>query len=153
MCIRDARSFDAGRQFGLVTVSFDPRERPSDAAAKKVIADYASLFVAYDGAVQTDYQNTILCSSYSTCRTAAQQLLTDLQAFQTARSSAKVPSALSNADGILGDALSAAIAGAQEFITGMDNDDLAKIKDGGKKVDAALLSVAKAQTALGTGLK
>lgn len=28
-------SFDAGRQFEIVTVSFDPRERPSDAAAKK----------------------------------------------------------------------------------------------------------------------
>jgi hypothetical protein len=148
-----ARHQLAATQATLGTTKADLSAAQSDAAAKKLTAQYAALFVANDGAVQTDYQNTILCSSYGQCRTAAQQLLTDLQAFQAARSSAQVPAALSNADGVLGDALSAAIAGTQEFITGMDNDDLAKIKDGGKKVDAAMLNVAKAQAALGTGLR
>ena len=148
-----ARHQLAATQATLATTKADLSAAQSDAAARKVTADYASLFVASDGAVQTDYQNTILCNSYSQCRTAAQQLLTDLQAFQAARSSAQVPSALSNADGILGDALSAAIAGTQEFITGMDNGDRAKIKDGGDKVDAALLNVAKAQSALGAALR
>jgi hypothetical protein len=148
-----ARHQLAATQATFATTKADLSAAQSDAAAKKLTAQYAALFVANDGAVQTDYQNTILCSSYGQCRTAAQQLLTDLQAFQAARSSAQVPAALSNADGVLGDALSAAIAGTQEFITGMDNDDLAKIKDGGKKVDAAMLNVAKAQAALGTGLR
>ena len=148
-----ARHQLAATQATLATTKADLSAAQSDAAAKKVTADYASLFVVNDGAVQTDYQNVILCNTYSSCRTSAQQLLTDLQAFQSARSSAQVPGALSNADGILRDALSAAIAGTQEFITGMDNNDTAKIKDGGSKVDAAILSVAKAQTALGTGIR
>jgi hypothetical protein len=148
-----ARHQLAATQATLATTKADLSAAQSDAAAKKSIADYVNLFVANDGAVQTDYQNVILCNAYSQCRTASQQLLTDLQAFQAARSSAQVPASLSNADGILGDGLSAAIAGTQEFITGLDNGDMAKIKDGGAKVDAALLSVAKAQAALGTALR
>jgi hypothetical protein len=148
-----ARHQLASTQATLATTKTDLSAALSDAAAKKVTADYASLFVANDGAVQTGYQNVILCNNYSSCRTSAQQLLTDLQAFQAARSSGQVPAALSSADGMLRDALSAAIAGTQEFITGMDNGDAAKIKDGGSKVDAAMLSVAKAQAALGTGLR
>jgi hypothetical protein len=54
---------------------------------------------------------------------------------------------------MLGDALSAAIAGAQEFITGIDNNDRAKVKAGGEKVDAAMLSMAKAESALGTAIR
>jgi hypothetical protein len=148
-----ARHQLAATQATLATTRADLSAAQADAATKKVAADYASLFVANDGAVQIDYQNTILCNSYSQCRTAAQQLLTDLQAFQSARSSAQVPAALASADGSLGDALSAAIAGTQVFITGMDEGDTAKIKDGGSKVDAALLNVAKAQAALGTALR
>lgn len=143
----------AATQATLASTRADLSAAQSDAATKKLTADYVSLFVANDGAVQTDYQDVILCNTYSQCRTASQQMLTDLQAFQAARSSAQVPAALSNADGILGDGLSAAIAGTQEFITGIDNGDTAKIKDGGAKVDAALLSVAKAQAAIGTALR
>ena len=53
----------------------------------------------------------------------------------------------------LSEHLSAAIAGDQEFILGMDNDDMAKIKEGGKKVDEAMLNIAKAQAALGSHLR
>lgn len=148
-----ARHELAATQATLASTKADLSAAQSDAATRKATADYVSLFVANDGAVQTDYQDVILCNTYSQCRTASQQMLTDLQAFQAARSSAQVPAALSNADGMLGDALSAAIAGAQEFITGIDNGDTAKIKDGGARVDAALLSVAKAQAALGTALR
>ena len=83
----------------------------------------------------------------------AQQLLSDLQAFQADRKSAKVPSDLAGADADLGDALSAAIAGDQEFIIGMDNGDVSKMKEGGARIDAAMLNIAKAQVALANHLK
>ena len=124
-----------------------------DAAAKKVTATYVATYVADDGKVQTDYENVIACSDYSTCRTAAQQMLTDLQSFQQDRKEASVPSSLLNADSSTGDALSAAIAGTQELIVGMDNADVAKIKEGGAKVDAAMLGLAKAQASVGSLLK
>ena len=92
------------------------------------------------------------CNSYSECRTAAQQMLSDMQAFQSDRKSANVPSAMTSTDSSLGDSLSAAIASDQEFITGMDNDDAAKIKDGFTKLGAAMLNVAKAESSIGTEL-
>src|SRR5438105_1712392 len=45
--------------------------------------------------------------------------------------------------------LPVAIGAVQEFITGADNDDLGKLKDGAKKLDAALLSIGKAEAAVG----
>ena len=86
-------------------------------------------------------------------RTAAQQLLTDLQAFQAARNAATVPGTLSNSDGMLGDSISAGIAASQEFITGMDNNDATKITDGLTKLDAGMLAMAKAETALGAAIQ
>jgi hypothetical protein len=76
-----------------------------------------------------------------------------MQSFQSDRASTTVPRALANSDSMLGDALSAAIAGAQEFITGVDNNDHPKIKAGGDKVDAAMLSMAKAESALGVAIR
>jgi hypothetical protein len=121
-------------------------------AARKAIDTYLNLYVSNSGRVTTEYENTIACDSYVTCRTAAQDLVTAMKAFQAARARATVPSALANADSQIGDALSAAIAGDQELITGMDTNDLAKIKDGGKKVDDAMLSFAKAESALASSL-
>ena len=125
----------------------------SDAATRKVTADYVALYIADSGKVHSDYQNEITCDTYSQCRTVAQQLLSDLQTFQADRKSATVPSYLAGADAELGDALSAAIAGDQEFIVGMDDGDVGKMKDGGAKVDAAMLNIAKAQVALANHLK
>ena len=124
----------------------------TEAASRKVTADYVALYVGDQGKVQTDYQNVVNCSSYSECRTAAQQMLSDMQAFQSDRKSANVPSAMTSIDSSLGDSLSAAIASDQEFITGMDNDDAAKIKDGFTKLGAAMLNVAKAESSIGTEL-
>lgn len=148
-----ARHQLAVTQAALASTKDELSSAQSEAAAKKVTANYVSLFVASNGVVQTDYENIIACNNYSECRTAAQQLLADLQAFQQARSSAQLPAALSSSDGMLGDALSAAIAGTQEFINGMDNNDMTKVKDGGSKVDAAMLSLAKSEAALGTELR
>jgi hypothetical protein len=148
-----ARHQLTANQATLATAKAELLAAQSDAAVKKLTADYVSLMVADDGAVQTSYQNLIACNGYSRCRAAAQQYESDLQAFQQARTSAHVPFAMSNTDGMFGDALSAAIAGAQELISGMDNGDMAKIKSGSNKVDAAMLSLAKAQTALGSGLR
>jgi hypothetical protein len=137
----------------LASTQQDLSTAKSDAAAKKAVATYVSLYVVDNGRVQTDYQNIINCQNYSQCRTASQQLLTDMQTFQTDRASATVPRSLANSDSMLGDALSAAIAGDQEFITGVDNNDNAKIKEGGSKVDAAMLSIAKAESALGAAIR
>lgn len=125
----------------------------ADAAAKKVTATYVATYVADAGKVQTDYSTLVVCDTYSTCRTAAQQMLTDMQSFQSDRKAATVPSDLLSTDSSTGDALSAAIAGDQELIVGMDNNDVAKMKEGGSKVDNAMLSLAKAQASLGSLVK
>ena len=138
---------------GLATTQAALKTAQSDAATRKVTADYVALYMSDSGKVEVDYQSIVACSTYSDCRTAAQQMLSDMQAFQSDRKSARVPSDLTSVDADLGDALSAAIAGDQEFILGMDNDDVAKIKEGGKKVDEAMLNIAKAQAALGSHLR
>jgi hypothetical protein len=137
----------------LVTTQGQLSAAQADAANKKVTATYVAMYVADEGKVQTDYQTIVVCSDYSTCRTAAQQLLMDMQAFQADRKTANVPSNLMSTDSTAGDALSAAIAGDQEFIVGLDNGDEAKAKEGGAKVDAAMLSLDKAQVTLGSQLK
>jgi len=121
----------------------------ADAATRQVTADYIKLIAVDGGQAVTDYGTLSGCTSFGQCRTAAQQTLTDLQAFQAHRAAATVPPNLANADGALRDALSAAIAATQELITGADNDDVGKIKDGSNKLDAALLAIGKAEAALG----
>src|SRR5258708_2939833 len=121
-------------------------------AARQTTDAYMKLYVLNSGKVTTDYENVTVCDSYVTCRTSAQDMLTDMKAFQAARSGAVVPAALANADTLLGDSLSAGMAAAQELITGMDTSDDAKIKDGVKKVDAAMLSFAKAESAIAAPL-
>jgi len=140
-------------QVALASTKQDLSTAQAGAAARKQVADYVSLYVVDHAKIQTDYETIINCSKYSECRTATQQFLTDMQAFQSDRASATVPRALANSDGMLGDALSAAIAGAQELIAGLDNDDVGKIKEGAKKVDAAMLSMAKAESTLGTAIR
>jgi hypothetical protein len=137
----------------LATTQDQVTAAQADAKSKKVTADYVALYVADEGKVLTSYENTVVCSGYSQCRSSAQQFLTDMQTFQADRKSANVPFALESQDGSLGDALSAAIAGDQELITGMDNGDIPKIDDGGAKVDAAMLNLAKAEAAMGTQLR
>lgn len=128
-------------------------EAQAIAAKKKLTADYVALYIADSGKVQLDYQDFAACNNFSTCRTTSQDLLNDLQAFQSARKSATVPSELTSADADLGDALSAAIAADQQIISAMDNDDMNKFVDGEHKLDAAMLNIAKAQVTLGTYLK
>lgn len=137
----------------LASTQSDLADAKSQAASRKVTADYVAMYVADNGKVQTDYNGVVACNSYSTCRSVAQQLLTDMQQLQADRKSATVPIALTSTDSTLGDALSAGIAGDQEFIAGMDNNDDAKIKEGFNKVVAAMLNVGKAQAELGAELK
>jgi hypothetical protein len=137
----------------LASTQSDLADAKSQVASRKVTADYVAMYVADNGKVQTDYNGAVACNSYSTCRTVAQQLLTDMQQLQADRKSATVPIALTSTDSSLGDALSAGIAGDQEFIAGMDNNDDAKIKEGFNKVVAAMLNVGKAQAELGAELK
>lgn len=121
-------------------------------AARKATDAYVDMYVKNSGLVTTEYENVVLCDSYISCRTAAQDALTNMKAFQTARSTVAVPPSLANADSQVGDALSAAIAADQELITGMDTNDMPKVKEGFAKFDAAMLSFAKAETALSAAL-
>jgi len=57
----------------------------ADAARKKQVAGYESMYTLDAGRVQTDYQQVNACTTFSTCRTAAQQTLNDMQRFQSDR--------------------------------------------------------------------
>ena len=125
----------------------------ADAQSKKVTADYVAMYIADAGRVHTDYQTLGSCNSFGSCRTSSQQLLDDLQKFQSDRSVATVPSTLSAGDASLGDALSAAIAADRELISGMDTDNVNKIRDGFKKLEGAMLTMSKAEVVLGSALR
>lgn len=125
----------------------------ADAATKKVTADYVKMYTADAGKVRTDYGDVVACNNYATCRFAAQQALVDMQTFQSDRQSADVPTALSASDSALGDSLTASIAALQELISGMDTNSRTKIDDGFNKLDASMLSMAKAEAALGNELQ
>lgn len=125
----------------------------TDAASKKVVADYMKMYTDNAGQVRSDYGQFTTCDNYASCRFAAQQALTDLQAFQAARQSATVPSELSDSDSALGDSLSAAIAAVQELISAMDTDNKTKFDDAYGKLDSAMLSMAKAEASLGSELQ
>src|SRR6202022_3082046 len=144
-----ARHQFAMAQATLTTTGAQLTAAHADGVTRKVTSDYVTLVAINTGRAMTDYQTMVSCTSYSPCRTAAQQTLTDLQAFQTQRATTSVPPALSNADGELRDRRSAEIAALQEFITWADNDDVNKVKDGAHKLDAAFLTIAKAEAALG----
>jgi hypothetical protein len=148
-----ARHELASTQATLASTQHDLATAKDAAAAQGAVDTYVTMFVVNNAIVQTDFANFERCSSFGACRTAIQSELTDMQAFQSARASAVVPSALSNADAMIRDALSAGIAADQRVISGMDNGNLNTFKDGWNKLEAAMLSLAKAQTALGANLK
>jgi len=125
----------------------------TDAATKKQVADYVSMYTVNAGKVRTDYEQVVACNTYSECRTAAQQTLSDMQAFQSDRETAKVPAGLSASDSQLGDSLSAGIAALHELISGMDNDDSKKVDSGFIHLNDAMLGVAKAESVLGAELR
>jgi hypothetical protein len=121
----------------------------ADAATKLVKAKYVALYVKNEGKVQWDYQNWIKCDTFGACRTATQDLLNDLQAFQAAHKAAGVPADLAGVDSELSDALSAAIAADQQVINAMDNGDIKAFRAAYHRLDAAMLAIAKVETALG----
>jgi hypothetical protein len=139
-------------QRGLAATQATLAAAQADAAARAVTAKYVALYVRDEGKVQSDYSNFLNCNSFGSCRTTSQELLTDLQAFQADRRAANLPLALAGDDSTLGDALSAAIAAGQEIINAMDNDNLAKFKDGVNKLNTAMLSVAKVELNIGNEL-
>jgi len=143
----------AATQTTLDSTKLELTNLQTDAANKKAVADYVSTYTVDAGRVSTDYGQVVACNSYSTCRTSAQQALQDMQAFQSDRQSAKVPASLSASDSQLGDSLSAGIAALQELISGMDNDNVKKVDDGFNKLNDSMLSMAKAESALGAELK
>src|SRR5690242_9509940 len=94
------QAFDAfvSTKATLVATDTALNQAKQDAATKKVTADYVSMYVADTGRIETDYQVVSACDSFSTCRTGSQQLLDDLQKFQSDRNAASVPGGLSASD-------------------------------------------------------
>src|SRR6266852_4469634 len=135
----------AATQTTLDSTKLELTNLQTDAANKKAVAGYVSTYTVDAGRVSTDYGQVVACNSYSTCRTSAQQALQDMQAFQSDRQSAKVPTSLSASDSQLGDSLSAGIAALQELISGMDNGNVKKVDDGFNKLNDSMLSMAKAE--------
>ncbi len=113
---------------------------------------YVAMYVQNQGSVQADYHTFMACTSFGACRTSSQQLLTDLGAFQSARKSADVPAELVSSDRDLGDALSSAYAADQAVINAMDNGTEAKFEAAVRKLNAAMLSVARAESRIGNEL-
>ena len=124
-----------------------------DLAARDATIAYASMYVTDSGRVRTDYQKLVSCTSFGACRTAAQSTLTDLQKFQDDRSAATVPPRMANSDAMLRDALSAAIAADQQLISGFDTFNVSRVAAGFKNLNAAMLSMAKAEIVLGPELQ
>ncbi len=140
-------------RYQLATTQGTLAETQKQLAARKATAAYVSVYIADSAAVNTEFANLDACNSYSQCRTAAQTLSAALVQFQADRTNATVPDALRNSDEMLGNALSAAMAADRELITGMDTSNRGKISDGWDKLAAAMVSLAKAEAALGYGLK
>ena len=124
-----------------------------DLAARDATVAYAKMYVTDSGRVRTDYQKLVACTSFGACRTAAQSILIDLQTFQDDRSAARVPPRIANSDAMLRDALSAAIAADAQLISGFDTFSVNKVTAGLKKLNAAMLSMAKAEFVLGPELQ
>jgi len=124
-----------------------------DLSARNAAVAYASMYVTDSGRVRIDYQKLLVCTSFGGCRTAAQSALNDLQAFQADRSAAIVPPAAATSDGMLRDAISAAIAADEQIISGFDTFSVSKVMAGSKKLNAAMLSMGKAEAVLGPELK
>jgi hypothetical protein len=148
-----ARREAASTQAALTSTQGTLTSAQQDLAARNKITAYMAMYFVDSGRVHIDYQKLEACNSFGSCRTAAQSALTDMQTFQADRSSMTVPAALANSDGMLRDALSAAIGADQELISGMDNSNNHKFTDGWHKLSAALLSVAKAESVLGAELQ
>ena len=121
----------------------------SDAATRLITAKYVAMYTKDQGKVRWDYQNISRCNSFGSCRTASQNLMNDLAQFQADRKAANVPADLLGTDRDLGDALSSAYAAAAQVVSGMDNLNVKAIEAGFSKLQAAMLSLAKVETALG----
>jgi sensor c-di-GMP phosphodiesterase-like protein len=143
----------AGTQTTLASTQTTLASTQQDLAARNATIAYAKMYVTDSGRVRTDYQKLVACTSFGACRTAAQSTLTDLQTFQTDRSAATVPPGIANSDAMLRDALSAGIAADQQLISGFDSFSVSKVTAGLKKLNAAMLSMGKAETVLGPELQ
>ncbi len=138
----------AATQASLDKLQSQFNAQQADAASHKVVADYVFMVERNDTRVRLDYHTLGACKSFGACRIAVQNLYTDLQAWQSERSLAKTSPALVASDKMLGDGLSAAIAGARQFISGMDTYNIKLVIAGSKKVDAAMFSITKAESAI-----
>jgi hypothetical protein len=140
-------------QATLASTTQQLSDSQADAADQKSLKAYEAFVLADAGKVDADYNQVQLCDNYSSCRTWAQQALSDIQSFQSDRRTETAPSQFSSVDSQIGDSLSAGIAALNELISGMDNDNVNRIRDGFKKLEGAMLTMAKAEASIGSQVK
>ena len=120
-----------------------------DLDTEKAQAAYVQLYENDLGRLSTDYAQLTECDTYSACRSIAQTMLSDTEAFQSDHQTAKVPAAYANVDGMLGDSLTAELTALKNLITALGSRDMTKVQDGFTQVNDATLSVFKTESALG----
>lgn len=120
-----------------------------DLKAEKAQAAYVQIFQNDMGRESTDFATLTECDSYSACRTATSDMLSDTQAFQSDHQTAEVPPQFANVDSMLGDALTAEIAALKELQSAISSNDMTRINNGFNDVNDATLSLFKTESALG----
>ena len=120
-----------------------------DLATEHSQAAYVAMYDQDFGRLSTDFGLVTECDSASSCKAAAQTMLSDTQAFQSDRASTKVPAAFASVDSTLGDGLSAEITALQELIAAINSANMARIQAGFTDVNDASISVFKTEAQLG----
>jgi hypothetical protein len=132
----------------LTVAQLDLDGKNKDIAAEHAQAAYVGMYEQDLGRLSTDFGVLTECDSSSSCKSAAQAMLTDTQSFQSDRQSAKVPASLAGVDGMLGDGLTAEATALQDLITAINGNNMDRIQAGFTGVNDATISVFKTEAQL-----
>lgn len=120
-----------------------------DLRSEKAQAAYVQLFEKDMGRESTDFAAVVECDSFSSCRSATNDMLSDTQAFQSDHQTAKVPPEFANVDSNLGDALTAEIAALKDLQSAINSGNETRISQAFGQVNDATLSLFKTESGLG----
>jgi hypothetical protein len=132
----------------LTTTQLDLDGKNKDLAAEHAQAAYVSMYDQDLGRLSTDFGVLIECDGTSSCKSAAQAMITDTQAFQSDRQAAKVPASLSSVDSQLGDGLTAEVTALQDLVSAINSNNMDRIQSGFVEVSDATISVFKTEAQL-----
>jgi hypothetical protein len=119
-----------------------------DLEVEKAQAAYVQLYETDTGRLSTDYATVTECDSYSLCKSAAEAMLSDVQAFQEDHQTAKVPTAYANVDAMLGDSLTAEITALKALISAISTNDMDKVQNAYSDFNDATMTVFKTESSL-----